>query len=207
VLSFTFFLSWQQLVVLAGLDNVGNFSFWLRRNSREPPMFLCDSDMQQNAPVSSIVGLAFVFHEKENVIRQLVGIQNTYCVSSIYLLDSKTISHCRSFFSFPSTHHAMLPSCFPSMVFEQLTRLHYKMQTALNTKAMRAKSVTCIQLDNISQFTWDYMTIDLAASGIEVTNSYAVVKASFMEKDSLTVQKWREQQQSFSNFTGAFVCR
>ncbi len=139
--------------------------------------------------MSAIIGLAFVFHSDDSVIRQLAGIRDTYCVSSVYDSRGKVICHCRSFHSFPSTHYPMLPSCCPSTIFWQLMRLCHKLQKALNTNAMKSKDVATIQIDNFDKLIWCYLTMDLAAHGINILHLRAVVTSMFMEKSTLIVQK------------------
>jgi hypothetical protein len=98
-----------------GPDRVGNVSFWCRRNAKHPPFYLCDSDIVIEIAASAIIGLAFVFHESDNVVRQLDGLANTYIVTSIYLSQSMKVEHTRSFCSFPSQVHEPLPTCFSSI--------------------------------------------------------------------------------------------
>ncbi len=195
------FLTWQQLVQLVGPDRVTNISFWPRRNSLKHPIFLCDSDIVVETSVSTIIGLAFVFHVDESVVRQLDGIRDTYCVSSLYFSQNHLIRHCRSFHSFPSSNLQFLPSCCPSMIFEQLMHVRNKVQQSLNTKAMRAKNVVTVNIENFNKLTWSYITRHLAGEGIDLLESFAVVKNVFMEKDALVVQKRRERQQSFTLFS------
>ncbi len=165
------FLTWQQLVQLVGPDRVTNISFWPRQNSLKHPIFLCDSDIVVETSVSTIIGLAFVFHVDESVVRQLDGIRDTYCISSLYF----------------SQNHLM--------------HVRNKVQQSLNTKAMRAKNVVTVNIENFNKLTWSYVTRHLAGEGIDLLESFAVVKNVFMEKDALVVQKRRERQQSFTLFS------
>jgi hypothetical protein len=87
-----------------------------------------------DVPVSQVCGLALLFYEKD-VVHQLQGMKHIYGVSSYFDSDSLTIKHQRSFYSFPSTYHAVLPTCFPSMIFEQMLKIKNKMQAAHNTRS------------------------------------------------------------------------
>jgi len=191
------FLSWQQMMQHVGPDRVGNVSFWCRRNAKHPPFYLCDSDIVIEIAASAIIGLAFVFHESDNVVRQLDGLANTYIVTSIYLSQSMKVEHTRSFCSFPSQVHEPLPTCFSSMIFEQILKIKNKIQLAMNTRSGKSKNVHSIQLENIHRLTWRYMTRDAPIYGVEIVSSYGTVKVTFMEKDSCVVQKWRDLQESF----------
>jgi hypothetical protein len=52
-------------VQLLELGSIGRFSFWPRCNSKEPPQFLCDSEILADAS-------AF-FYEDENVLESFLG--------------------------------------------------------------------------------------------------------------------------------------
>ncbi len=192
------FLTWVQLVQHIGPERIGNVSFWRRRNAIHPPFYLCDSDIVVDITTSSIKGLAFVFHESDNVLRQLDGIANTFIVSSIYLSRAMMIRHSRTFFSFPCQQNLALPTCFSSMIFEQLLMIKNKLQLALNTRSMVARNVQTIHLDNINRLTWHYMTRNAVSHGVEIGSSYGTVKVTFMEGDSCITQKWRDIQETFS---------
>jgi hypothetical protein len=92
------FLSWVQLLRHTGPDRVGNISFSRHRNAKHPPFYLCDSDIVVEIHTGNVKGLAFVFHESDNVVRQLDGLTNTYIVTSIYYSMLMKLEHKRSFF-------------------------------------------------------------------------------------------------------------
>jgi hypothetical protein len=192
------FLSWAQLVQHIGPERIGNLSFWRRRNAIHPPFYLCDSDIVVDITARSIKGLAFVFHESDNILRRLDGIANTFIVSSIYLSRAMMIRHNRTFFSFPCQRNLALPTCFASMIFEQVLMIKNKLQAALNTRSMVARNVQTIHIDNINRLTWHYMTRNAVSNGVEIGSSYGTVKVTFMEGDSCIVQKWRDIQETFS---------
>jgi hypothetical protein len=191
------FLSWVQLLRHIGPDRVGNISFWRRRNAKHPPFYLCDSDIVVEMHTGNVKGLAFMFHESDNVVRQLDGLANTYIVTSIYYSMLMKLEHKRSFFSFPCQVNEPLPLCAPSMIFEQVLKIKNKVQVALNTRSGKSRNVQNIQLDNVNRLTWQYTTKDAARYGVVVGSSYGVVQVTFMESDTCVVQKWRNLQESF----------
>jgi hypothetical protein len=133
------FLSWQQMMQRIGPDRIGNVPFWCRQNAKHPPFYLCDSDIVIEIAASDILGLGFVFHESDKILRQLDGMANTYIVTSIYLLQSMKVEHTRSFFSFPCQVNKPLPTCFSSMIFEQIIKIKKKIQLAMNTRSGKSK--------------------------------------------------------------------
>ncbi len=94
------FLSWEQLVQEVPQASIDGISFWPR--SRKPPLFLCDTDFVTEIRAADVVSIAFVFYEGGNRLRELLGVKDTYCVSSCYYSCSHTFQHHCSFFSFPS---------------------------------------------------------------------------------------------------------
>jgi hypothetical protein len=192
------FLNWQQLVDVVGPDKVSNVSFWARRNASTHPIPLCDSDILLNVALQAIIGFAFVFHAEDSILQQLAGMQDTYSVSSLYVSKKSVIYHCRSFHPFPSSYFPALPTCCPSMIFEQLMRLRNKVQGAMNTNSMRWNDVQVVQSDNFSNVTWLYMTKGLGGLGIPLINSLAVARHVYMEGEVVNVRKSRVAQQSFS---------
>jgi hypothetical protein len=190
------FLSWGDLLQIlgAGADNIADVSFWPRRNSAKPPSYLCDSSIVVDVPVCQVCGLAFVFYEKDDIVRQLEGMKHTYCVSSYFDSDSLTIKHQRSFSSFPSTFHAVLPTCFPSMIFEQMLKIKYKMQLALNTRSGKTRKIVTFQVENINQVTWENITADLP---VALLKSERIINFFFIEKGDLIVQKKKVSALSF----------
>lgn len=145
-----------------------------------------------------VTGLAFVFFEAENVLRELRGVQHTYCVTSCFYLSHMTLVHHCSFSSFPSANKdgGDVPlSCFPSTLLRELLSIKNKMQNAMNTRSKCSKQVIKITVENISAYTWYWMIRDVPEHIIVGGNSRAVVKRTYMESDELVVQKWRDTQQ------------
>jgi hypothetical protein len=152
---------------------------------------LCDSDVEVNVPVSSILGLAFVLYEDEPVLRQTEGMQHVYKVSSLYKSKSKTVHHCCSFRSFPGTKYILsLTSCFPSNIFKQLLQLKSKMQQALNTRSVCSNNPVTVSVNNFSSSTWEYITSSLHCHRINLSRSTTVIKSAFMERDNHVLQKY-----------------
>jgi hypothetical protein len=192
------FLTWSQLSERIGPERLEGISLWPEPFSNKTPTYLCDSDVEVNVPINSILGLAFVLYEDEPVLRQTEGMQHVYKVSSLYKSKSETVHHCRSFRSFPTTEHSLsLTSCFPSNIFKQLLRLKSKMQQALNTRSVRSNNSVTISVDNFSTSTWEYITSSLHRHGINLSRSTTVIKSAFMERDSYVVQKFRGELFSF----------
>jgi hypothetical protein len=191
------FLSWQQMMQRISPDRIGNVSFWCRQNAKHPPFYLCDSDIVVEIAASDIIGLAFVFHESDSILRQLDGLANTYVVTSIYLSQSLKVEHAKTFFSFPCQVNEALPTCCSSMIFEQITKIKNKIQLAMNTRSLKSKNVQSVQLENVHRLTWHYITRDSPNYRVEIVSSYGTVKVTFMENDSCVVQKWRELQETF----------
>jgi hypothetical protein len=142
--------------------------------------------------------LAFVFHESDNILRWLDGIANTVIVSSNYLSRAMMIRYSGTFFSFPCQPNLALPTCFASMIFEQMLMIKNKLQLALNTRSVVTRNVQTLRVDNISRLTWHYMTRNAVSHGVEIGSSYGTVKVMFMEGDSCIVHKWRGIQETFS---------
>jgi hypothetical protein len=120
--SIRLFLSWDDNRERVGTRNLPeNVSFWPRDNYY-PPYYLCDSDVVINdVAVCSITGLVFVFYDTSPKIREILGIRNTYRVTSSVWLSQNVIQHGVTFKSFPSERFpGMLMSCFPSMIFSQV---------------------------------------------------------------------------------------
>jgi len=201
------FLSWSQLLQQILPVRVDNVSFWKRCNATRPPLYLCDSDIVVDIAACNIIGLAFVFHESDAVVRQLDGMAITFIVSSMFMSREKIVRHGRSFFSFPCHHNFPLPTCCSSMIFEQIMRIRGKMQLALNTLSMNSRNVQTIHLDNVSCLTWYYMSRVAVSYGLEIGSSYGTIRNTFMEGDSCVVQKWRDVQETFSlNTPEHFQC-
>jgi hypothetical protein len=93
----------EQLIQPAPLARLQGISFWPRSRSTKPPIFICDTDFVVEIGVDMVKGIAFVFHETDNVLRELTGVQHTYCVSSCFYSRCMSLEHRCSFSSFPST--------------------------------------------------------------------------------------------------------
>jgi hypothetical protein len=118
-------------------DRIGNFSFWRRRNAKKPPFYLCDADIVLEIAASDIIGLAFLCHESDRILRQLGGLANTYAVTSIYLSQSLKVEHTRTLFSFPCQVNEALLTCCSSIIFEQTIKNKNKTQLAMNTRGVK----------------------------------------------------------------------
>ena len=192
------FLTSEQLFRhLPPAHRIEGVAFWPKKKCNEHPVFLCDTDFVVEINVETVTGIAFVFFETDNNLRELKGVQHTYCVSSCFYSRSMTLEHCCSFASFPSTSAyglGVLPSCFPSTILRELLTVKNKAQNAMNTWSKSSKRVVKLTLDNVSPFTWHWMIRNLPAQMIGA-NLRAVVKRTFMESDELVVQKWRDTQQ------------
>jgi hypothetical protein len=64
---------------------------------------------------------------------------------------------------------------------------------ALTTRSKSCKQVAVINLNN-KVFTWNWLTED-APDALNLDNSYAIVKHTFIENNELAVAKWRTLQQ------------
>jgi hypothetical protein len=62
-----------------------NVSFWKGRISTHPPFYLCDSDITIDIAACNIKGLVFIFHDSENIVRQLNGMVNTFIKTYMFL--------------------------------------------------------------------------------------------------------------------------
>lgn len=115
------FLSHHQLLsYVSNIIDGYTISFWPQQTDY-PPLYLCDSDITNVISASSIIGLAFVFHEDDPIVGEVSGVSNTYVVSSRFNSSQMLIQHSTSFSRFPSRAFPLiLPSCLPSTMFKQL---------------------------------------------------------------------------------------
>ncbi len=112
------FLSWVDVNLRVGALNLPqNVRFW-PNNSCHPPYYICDTDIiLKNIPSSNVVGLAFVFYDTSPTIREVLGMKNTYRVSSCVWFAQGVITHCATFKSYPLERFPdVLLWCFPSMI-------------------------------------------------------------------------------------------
>ena len=192
------FLSWTQLLERFPALAMHDLSFWPQQFSRKSPMYLCDTDVVEETNVSEIKEYAFVFYNDDVALRQVSGMSNMYTVTTCVYSQSMKFKHHRSFHSFPSASYfgnERLISCVPSMILNQMLLIKNRLQHALNTRSKSSKQVATIHIDNVSPFTWSWIT-DNAAESINVEYSYAVSKNTFIEKDALVAMKWRVVQES-----------
>jgi hypothetical protein len=115
------FLSWDQLIQEVPQARIEGISFWPCSNK---PPFLCDTDLVADIESAAVVSIVFVFYEGDNRLRELLGVKDTFCVSSCYYSRSRIFEHHCSFFPFPSSWAASmgiyLPSCLPSLILNQM---------------------------------------------------------------------------------------
>jgi hypothetical protein len=185
------FFSSEQLGNIVG--NMRNdLSFWPHQGHCTLS-FVCDSNIVVEVAHSAVVGLAFVFHLTDPLVRQVRGMANVFVVSSFLNTHTMTLWHCQSFSSFPSTSpHRILPTCFPSTIFNQLIAMKSSMQSALNTRGKNARNRVVCKIDNFSVVTWEYMKSLLV---LEVETSNHIAKTNFILMDELVVEKWRTRQE------------
>jgi hypothetical protein len=196
IVSLRCFMSWVQLCQHVGhdiLDNLG-ISFWPMDHFVNPP-FLCDTDAVIAIPVESIQGPAFVFHVSDPILDLVQGMKDTYQVSSVYSTSETSISHHKSFFSFPSLClNNLLPTCFPSALLKELLIIKQKVQCILNTRSMNGKCSQITHINNINYLTWMYMIHDLPC---DLTMKNVIVKRYFFRGDESVLRKERVVEQAF----------
>lgn len=185
------FLTWMQVVSIAGDRMVPNISFW-PLNSVTNPYYLCDSDLTVEISTSSIIGLAFVFYHDDRVVTQLEGMANTYIVSSFFQSATLTVIHACTFVSFPSAHVPNnLLSCMPSTIFYQLMGIKQKMLLLLNTRSMSDRCSSSVSMNSIDAHTWNYIVTNLPHAA---THETIVYKKTYLYKDEFCVEKYRTTQ-------------
>ncbi len=156
------FLTWKEVKDRIGMHLPQNVSFW-PSNSLHPPHYICDTDIiLYNIPSSNVIGLAFVFYDTSPRIREISGMRNTYRVTSCVWFSQNVITHGVTFKPFPSEHFpSILLSCFPSMIFTQLTCVKQELQCVLNTQSLNSKNSAVVHISNIDMYTWMYIMKDL----------------------------------------------
>lgn len=185
------FMSWMQLLTFVGDAMIPNISFW-PLNSQTNPLYLCDSDILVNIHINQVKGLAFVFHVDDSVVTRIHGMAHTYIVSSCFSSAELTVTHIRSFISFPSLCvENRLLSCFPSIIFRQLLGVKQRMQHLLNTRSMSEKCTLSCSVSDIDPLTWYYIT-----SNLPTVYHYrnVVQKKTCLSRDAFVVEKYRAMQ-------------
>jgi hypothetical protein len=118
VLRIRHFVSWTDIVAWVGMNNIPEGVSFIPTDGEWPPFHLCDTDIFSVISASAVVGLAFVFFSEDQILENISGMVNTYCVTSCVWMDSNVISHQRTFESFPSTRYpGLLSSCFRPCYF------------------------------------------------------------------------------------------
>jgi len=126
------FLTWSDIVQwyvdLPSISCWPTVSCWT-------PRYLCDTDVVLNLAADLVVGLAFVFYDMDEWLSQLVGVTNTYCMSSHFSAENNMVIHQCTFKPFLSSQFSdILPSCFPSMLFNQILSIKDTIHRAVNTR-------------------------------------------------------------------------
>jgi hypothetical protein len=133
------FLTWQQLLQMVPQVQVEAESFW--PYGSRPHVYLCDTDFIIEIGACNVVSIAFVFYESDNLLRELQGVKDVYCVSSCFNHQNLILCHRCSFSAFPSLWAedlgVYLPSCFPSMIMRELHLIKNKVQITLNTRSKK----------------------------------------------------------------------
>jgi hypothetical protein len=121
--------------------------------------------------------------------------RDTFQVSSVISTAEMSISHRKTFLSFPSLcSNNLLPTCFASSLFKELMVLKQKVQCILNTRSMNGKCSQISHVKNINYLTWLYIIRDLPC---ELVCRNIVVKRYYIADDEAVLQKTRATQQSF----------
>lgn len=187
------FLSWVDVVHRVGALNLPqNVRFW-PNNSRHPPYYICDTDIiLKNIPSSNVVGLAFVFYDTSPTIREVLGMKNTYRVSSCVWFAQGVIKHCATFKSYPLERFPdVLLWCFPSMIMSQLLTVKHELEKLMNTRSLRSRNTTSVQIQNIDLSTWAYMIYN---APVEIQTNTVVSRAGHVHFNDFIQQSWREMQ-------------
>ncbi len=187
------FMTWTQLSGLLGDHIFHNISFW-PTNSPNNPIFLCDTDLTVTISINTLRGLAFVFYVDDHLVPQIHGMANTFVVSSVFNHSEMSITHTRSFLSFPSLYaENRLVSCFPTMIFRQLLGIKQRLQHLLSSRSKTAKCFQSCVVSNVDPLTWEYITSVLMA---QYSYRNVVVKKSYVCKDEFLLEKYRSLQVS-----------
>lgn len=181
------FLSWYD--IRARYNVAASFSCW-PADPPSYPKYLCDTDIVSIINTASVLSLAFVFVDTDTRLQLVHGIANTYRVTSFFSSFENKIYHRCNFEPFPSSQFKnVLPSCFPSLLFNQIMCIQDAIQQASNTRSMNSKNVTVVAINNISPFTWRYITIH--SPGVNVVESKIVTSKTRVVGDACIVEKCR----------------
>jgi len=185
------FLTWAEVVDIAGESLVPNISFW-PLNSVTNPHYLCDSDLLLDVSISNILGLAFVFYYQDNIVKNIEGMMHTYIVSSYFHSKQLTITHTQTFVPFPSSNAMnQCLSCVPSTIFHQLLLMKQKILLLLNTRSLAERCNQSSTINNVDRNTWHYITSNIP---ILPTHQAIVYKKTFLFRDEFCVEKYRTSQ-------------
>lgn len=184
------FLTMAQIIEQFNQD-MPNIGFWPRGQANHPP-YLCAIDRCITIATSSITGLAFVLYYNDPLVRQVIGLANTFIVSSAFSTESNIIFHARTFLSFPSLYaESQLLSCFPSMIFMQLLRVKETVQLLLHSRSKNKKCMQSCTIHNINPLTWNYMTSVLQ---LQYQEKNVVIKKNYIISDEFHMEKYRALQ-------------
>ncbi len=176
---------------LVGDRIIPNISCW-PLNIQNNPLFLCDTDVTADVSIQRVRGLAFVFYFDDPFVQHIQGMANTYLVSSFFNSIELSISHIRSFLSFPSLYvENSLPSCLPSILFWQLLGVKQKIQQLLNTRSLSARCNLSCNINNIDPLTWHYISSNLP---VHLQARRVVIKKTSVCRDEFVVDKSRAVQ-------------
>ncbi len=107
-----------------------------------------------------VVGLAFdfadaLFADGNPILDEVVGMQNSFAVTSFRSHNMTFTNRMTSFSSFPSTTYAT-PLCFPSQILQQMFSIKQKVHRAMNMCSLHGSNKVTINVDNIDCLTWSY---------------------------------------------------
>ena len=193
--SLRLFLSWKDVMERIGTLSVPqNISFWPMDN-RYPPHYLCDTDLIVNdVHIGTIIGLAFVFYDTSSKIKDILGMKNTYRVTSCVWFSRHLITHGNTFKPFPSERFpSIILSCFPSTLFSQLICVKHELQRVINTRSLSSKNSATVRINNIDMYTWMYM---LKGAPVAIEAGEVVSRGTRLNYDEFTQYTRRETQLS-----------
>lgn len=176
-------------------DLLNEVSIWPTDTAR-PPYYLCDSDILTEVSFSSVFGYAFVFYDTDTIVQQLYGMANTYLVTSYFRSSDMTIINGKTFKSFPSEYFPnLLPICHPLDLFNKILNLKRKIQERLNTRGKGKRNGQVVTVENFDSNAWAYV---LKCCPVAVVKKCIVVKNVYLKDDDCILEKYREEQESFS---------
>jgi hypothetical protein len=139
-----------------------------------------------------------MLYSDDGALHQVLGMIDMYAVTTCFYSQSMTFKHHQSFLSFPSASYfgsETLSSSVPSMILTLMLLIKNWLQHALKTRSKSSRQVDTIHIDNVSSYTWSWIMSN-TPENINVEYSYAISKATFIEKDALHAMKWRVVQES-----------